>query len=105
MVQLCSAYTPLHTAAMAGQLAAAQWLVAVGADVSAVDTAGATPLHRASGRRGNTAVVSFLLEVRLVGLTAYRHPPLFAPHFLLPSCSLSEREGCSFPPPLIRSCD
>jgi ankyrin repeat protein len=55
------AETPLHAAAWAGNVDRAKQLVAQGADVNHIDTAGETPLHGASSW-GQTDMVSFLIE-------------------------------------------
>lgn len=55
------ALTPLHSAARAGQLAAAEYLIERGALVNAADDHGCTPLHAAIyGHHGD--MVEFLLE-------------------------------------------
>ena len=51
--------TPLHAAVLAGRLAVAELLLERGADVEALDSAGRTPLARASG---NDAMVELLLS-------------------------------------------
>ena len=55
------AETPLHNAAVDGDLAVVEKLIAGGADPNARDKFGATPLHRAVGRNGNPAVIETLI--------------------------------------------
>ena len=55
--------TPLHTAAMKGELEAAQLLVDAGSDVNAPDLEGNSPLHLASSW-GRVPVRTLLAAVR-----------------------------------------
>ena len=54
--------SPLHMAAFAGQVAAAQFLLEHGANVSSEDATGATPLHLASAKGSSIDMVRILLE-------------------------------------------
>ncbi|XP_074649416.1 uncharacterized protein LOC141904685 [Tubulanus polymorphus] len=55
-------HTPLHKAAMNGQLACVIYLVEGGADVNSTDISGCTPLHHAAGN-GYVAICKYLLEI------------------------------------------
>jgi ankyrin repeat protein len=56
--------TPLHLAASQGALSTAEWLIASGVDLSAVDRFGRTPLMEALMNNHST-VAQLLLQVRL----------------------------------------
>jgi cytohesin len=53
--------TPLHDAAVAGQLDAVKLLLAAGATIDAQDDRGRTPLHEAA-RKGRAEVAEFLIN-------------------------------------------
>ncbi len=53
--------TPLHAAAIWGQVGVAELLIAHGADINPKSTGGATPLHEAS-ERGRDEMAEFLRQ-------------------------------------------
>src|SRR5690606_30511334 len=56
--------TPLHKACFANNLGVVQWLISVGADVTARDSLGGTPLHDAA-HSGSKQIVECVLQAYL----------------------------------------
>lgn len=56
--------TPLHLAASEDSVSAAEWLMSMGVDMSAVDRFGRTPLMDALANNRSPAVAQLLLQVR-----------------------------------------